>query len=47
MTEIMTQGVDIQLKILQALLSLVTSLPEVHGHTLGDVRVFEGETGTV
>jgi hypothetical protein len=43
MTEIVTQGVDIQLKILQALLSLVTSLPEVHGDTLGDVRVFEGK----
>jgi Dimerisation and cyclophilin-binding domain of Mon2 len=47
MTEIMTQGVDIQLKILQALLSLVTSLPDVHGDTLGDVRLFEGEIGTI
>ncbi|KIM30394.1 hypothetical protein M408DRAFT_21910 [Serendipita vermifera MAFF 305830] len=36
MAEILTQGVDIQLKILQALLSLVTSLPDVHGATMGD-----------
>jgi hypothetical protein len=38
MAEIMGQGVDIQLRILQALLSLVTNFPEVHGSSLGDVR---------
>lgn len=37
MLEIMGQGVDIQLRILQALLSLVTNFPEVHGTTLGEV----------
>ncbi|PVG01204.1 hypothetical protein CPB86DRAFT_805390 [Serendipita vermifera] len=37
MAEIMAQGVDIQLRILQALLSLVTHFPEVHGDVLGDV----------
>lgn len=54
MAEIVTQGVDIQLKILQALLSLVTSLPDVHGTTLGDVSMpyivellLIGSTGTV
>jgi hypothetical protein len=47
MAEIVTQGVDIQLKILQALLSLVTSLPDIHGNTLGDVRMFEGVIGTI
>jgi Dimerisation and cyclophilin-binding domain of Mon2 len=47
MAEIVTQGVDIQLKILQALLSLVTSLPDIHGNTLGDVRTFEEEIGVI
>jgi hypothetical protein len=37
MAEIMAQGVDIQLRILQALLSLVTHFPDVHGDVLGDV----------
>lgn len=33
----MNQGVDIQLKILQTLLSLVTNFGRVHGELLGDV----------
>ena len=31
------QGVDIQLRILQTLLSLITNFPSVHGELLGDV----------
>jgi hypothetical protein len=31
------QGVDIQLRILQTLLSLITNFPAVHGALLGDV----------
>ena len=33
----MSQGVDIQLRILQTLLSLITNFPAVHGQLLGDV----------
>ena len=33
----MTQGVDIQLKILQTLLSLITNFPAIHGRLLADV----------
>ncbi|CAG7850918.1 SubName: Full=Related to MON2-Peripheral membrane protein with a role in endocytosis and vacuole integrity {ECO:0000313/EMBL:CCA72019.1} [Serendipita indica DSM 11827] len=36
MGEIISQGVDIQLRILQALLSLVTTFPDLHGAVLGD-----------
>ncbi|EEB92182.1 hypothetical protein MPER_09344, partial [Moniliophthora perniciosa FA553] len=36
MSDSMSQGVDIQLKILHTLLSLVTNFPEVHGVLLGD-----------
>ncbi|THU96822.1 hypothetical protein K435DRAFT_722517 [Dendrothele bispora CBS 962.96] len=36
MSDAMSQGVDIQLKILQTLLSLITNFPEVHGTLLGD-----------
>ncbi|ESK90972.1 hypothetical protein Moror_16370 [Moniliophthora roreri MCA 2997] len=36
MSDSMSQGVDIQLKILQTLLSLITNFPEVHGVLLGD-----------
>ncbi|KAF9267021.1 hypothetical protein L218DRAFT_955496 [Marasmius fiardii PR-910] len=36
MSESMSQGVDIQLKILQTLLSLITNFPKVHGALLGD-----------
>ncbi|KAK7030884.1 Endocytosis and vacuole integrity protein [Paramarasmius palmivorus] len=36
MSDAMSQGVDIQLKILQTLLSLITNFPEVHGALLGD-----------
>lgn len=38
MGELLGQGVDIQLRILQTLLSLLTNFPEVHGSLLGDVR---------
>ena len=34
----MSQGVDIQLKILQSLLSLITNFPAVHGRLLVNVR---------
>lgn len=37
MTDCVSQGVDIQLRILQTLLSLITNFPEVHGALLGDV----------
>lgn len=32
-----SQGVDIQLKILQTLLSLLTNFPDIHDDLLGDV----------
>ena len=35
------QGVDIQLRILQTLLSLITNFPSVHGELLGDVCHFD------
>lgn len=38
MSDAMSQGVDIQLRILQTLLSLITNFPQVHGELLGDVR---------
>lgn len=38
MSDCMNQGVDIQLRILQTLLSLITNFPAVHGALLGDVR---------
>jgi len=38
MADAVNQGVDIQLRVLQTLLSLVTNFPEVHGDLLGDVR---------
>ena len=34
----MSQGVDIQLRILQTLVSLITNFPAIHGNLLGDVR---------
>lgn len=37
MNDCMNQGVDIQLRILQTLLSLITNFPAVHGQLLGDV----------
>lgn len=37
MSDCMSQGVDIQLRILQTLLSLITNFPSVHGELLGDV----------
>lgn len=37
MSDCMNQGVDIQLRILQTLLSLITNFPAVHGALLGDV----------
>ncbi|KAH9933694.1 hypothetical protein B0H21DRAFT_699431 [Amylocystis lapponica] len=36
MGDCMNQGVDIQLRILQTLLSLITNFPAVHGELLGD-----------
>ncbi len=39
MNDAMTQGVDIQLRILQTLVSLITNFPAIHGDQLGDVRV--------
>lgn len=36
MSDAMSQGVDIQLRILQTLLSLITNFPQVHGELLGD-----------
>ncbi|KAK1219528.1 Endocytosis and vacuole integrity protein [Marasmius sp. AFHP31] len=36
MSDAMSQGVDIQLKILQTLLSLITNFPTIHGALLGD-----------
>ena len=38
MTDAMSQGVDIQLRILQTLVSLVPNFPNIHGNLLGDVR---------
>ena len=40
MNDCMSQGVDIQLKILQTLLSLITNFPAVHGRLLANVRGF-------
>ena len=37
MGDCMNQGVDIQLRILQTLLSLITNFPAIHGQLLGDV----------
>lgn len=37
MGDCINQGVDIQLRILQTLLSLLTNFPSVHGELLGDV----------
>ncbi len=37
MSDAMSQGVDIQLRILQTLVSLVMNFPDVHGERLGDV----------
>lgn len=37
MSDAVSQGVDIQLRILQTLLSLITNFPAVHGTLLGDV----------
>lgn len=39
MNDAMSQGVDIQLRILQTLVSLVPNFPAIHGDLLGDVRV--------
>jgi len=39
MSDAMSQGVDIQLRILQTLVSLVPNFPAIHGDLLGDVRV--------
>lgn len=39
MAECISQGVDIQLRILQTLLSLLTNYTQVHGELLGSVRI--------
>jgi hypothetical protein len=39
MGDAMSQGVDIQLRILQTLVSLITNFPAIHGNLLGDVRI--------
>jgi hypothetical protein len=49
MNDAMSQGVDIQLRILQTLVSLVPNFPDVHGSLLGEVRSlpcfeFDGST---
>lgn len=36
MTDAMSQGVDIQLRILQTLVSLITNFPSIHGELLGE-----------
>jgi hypothetical protein len=40
MNDCISQGVDIQLKILQTLLSLITNFPAIHGRLLANVRAF-------
>lgn len=37
MNDALSQGVDIQLRILQTLVSLVPNFPDVHGSLLGEV----------
>ena len=39
MSDCMNQGVDIQLRILQTLLSLITNFPAIHGDLLGEVGI--------
>ena len=39
MSEAMSQGVDIQLRILQTLVSLIPNFPAIRGALLGDVRL--------
>lgn len=43
MGDCINQGVDIQLRILQTLLSLITNFPSVHGELLGDVGHFRSD----
>ncbi|KAG1875786.1 guanine nucleotide exchange factor in Golgi transport N-terminal-domain-containing protein [Suillus subluteus] len=38
MNDAMSQGIDIQLRILQTLVSLITNFPSIHGELLGEVR---------
>jgi hypothetical protein len=40
MNDCMSQGVDIQLRILQTLLSLITNFPTIHGRLLANVRAY-------
>jgi hypothetical protein len=40
MNNAMSQGVDIQLRILQTLVSLITNFPSIHGELLGEVCLF-------
>jgi hypothetical protein len=38
MNDIINQGADIELRILQTLVSLITNFPSIHGKLLGEVR---------
>ncbi|KAG1830278.1 guanine nucleotide exchange factor in Golgi transport N-terminal-domain-containing protein [Suillus subalutaceus] len=38
MNDVMSQGVEIQLRILQTLVSLITNFPSIHGELLGEVH---------
>ena len=38
MNDAMSQGVNIQLRVLQTFVSLITNLSSVHGELLGEVR---------
>lgn len=40
LSDSISQGVDIQLKILQTLLSLLTNFPDIHDDLLGDVCTY-------
>ena len=39
MNDCISQGVDVQLRVLQILLGLITNFPSVHGALLGDVSL--------
>lgn len=47
MSDAMSQGVDIQLRILQTLVSLIPNFPAIHGVLLGDVRYYVSSMDTV
>jgi hypothetical protein len=45
MSDAMSQGVDIQLRILQTLVSLIPNFPAIHGELLGDVSTSSNGIG--